>query len=301
MSCFLASEFTSDNQVVGIPFSHERFPEEEMRELLYRAKFARKLGFIQKLFNVRFTLPENITAEQAGRVETLFRGITEGEFVSRGKDICVPVKAAAVNLSEPPFSGAGPYTHYLGNEEAVLDHPQLIDTGPVYFILKRAVVANQKLLAPLREGRDAYVRFEVFDNQITFRFARYAKPDKHKRAQQRLNQFRSQLERQEPPELAATLSEALMSDVLPDGAIQIAVGWLEYHKFPDRFSPQEPILDEERACWRVPIYIVYASGNGAPVGELLIDLKTGSIVEEPSAEVMRRDGLASAEKILRVS
>src|SRR5205085_9670579 len=79
MSCSLVSEDILDNQIVGIPFSHERLQEEEIRELLYRAKFARKLGFIQRLFNIVLTLPENITADQAQRVDTLFRGITEGE------------------------------------------------------------------------------------------------------------------------------------------------------------------------------------------------------------------------------
>ncbi len=299
-ACLLASEVSSNNQIVGIPFSFQAFTDEEINGILYRAKFARKLRFIETLFKVRFTVPENITPAQMRRIEMLFRGITEGEFASRGKDISVPVRAADSNLSEPPFSGVGPYKHYLGAEEAVLDHPRLLNVGPVYFMLKKAVAANHLALAPLREGRDTFVRFEVLDNQIIYRFETYADREGHKRAQRRLNQFYSQLEQEEPTELARTLLEPLMSDVLPDESAQIAVGWLEYHDFPDRFSPQEPTLDEERGCWRVPIYIVYASGKGAHVGDLLIDLKTGSIIEEPSAEVMYQEGLSLAEKILRV-
>src|SRR5205814_364346 len=121
-----------------------------------------------------------------------------------------------------------------------------------------------------------------------------------KLVQQKLERFYHLLRSEEPKELADTLLEPLISDVSPDEAVKIGIGWLQYHDFPDRFSPQEPILDSERACWRVPIYVVYASGNGAPVGELLIDLKTGSIVDEPSPELMHQEGLALGEKILRV-
>ena len=65
MSCSLVSEDILDNQIVGIPFSHERLQEEEIRELLYRAKFARKLGFIQRLFNIVLTLPEKVSTSGA--------------------------------------------------------------------------------------------------------------------------------------------------------------------------------------------------------------------------------------------
>jgi hypothetical protein len=299
-SCFLASEVTPDDRLIGIGFNSAPFDGEDRRALVYRAKLARKLSFIETLFRARFTVPENISPEQVRRVETLFRGITEGEFVTRGKAITVPVSAAGVNLSEPPFSGVGPYEQLLGAEEAVLDYPRLLDVGPVYVSLNRAVVANPMALAGLRRGQDQWVRFEVLDSLITYRFKRYENPGRHQLSKQRLSQFYARLRREEPPELAATLKEPLMSDVVPAEATEIAVGWLEDHELPDRFSPQEPLLDEERGCWRVPIYLVYASGEGAPVGELLIDLKTGGIVEEPSPDAMYREGRALAEKILRV-
>lgn len=299
-SCFLASEVTPDDRLVGVGFGFEPFGEKDTRDLIYRGKLARKLAFIESLFRTRFSVPENITPEQVRRVETLFRGITEGEFVMRGNAITVPVRAADVNLAEPPFSGIGPYEQFLGAEEAVLDHPRLLDVGPVYFSMNRAIVANKSALAALREKRDQWVRFEVLDNLITYRFERYTARDKHKRVMQKLHQFHSRLEREEPPELAATLTEMLTSDVVPAEAVEIAVGWLEYNNLPDRFSPQEPVLDEECGCWRVPIYLVYAGGDSVPVGELLIDLKTGSIVEEPSPEAMYREGRALAEKVSRV-
>jgi hypothetical protein len=299
-ACFLASEVTPDDRLVGVGFNSEPLGEKDARELVYRGKLARKLGFIESLFRTRFSVPENITPEQVRRVETLFRGITEGEFVMRGKAVTVHVRAAEVDLSEPPFSGAGQYVHFLGAQEAVLDNPRMLDVGPAYFSLNRAVVANKSVLAALREGRDQWVRFEMLDSLITYRFERYATRDGHKQARRKLNQFRSRLEREEPPELAATLTEMLTSDVVPAEAAEIAAGWLEYHDLPDRFSPQEPVLDEGLGCWRVPIHLVYAGGDSAPVGELLIDLKTGSVAEEPSPEAMYREGRALAEKILGV-
>jgi hypothetical protein len=299
-SCFLASEVTRDDRLVGVGFSFAPFEDKEARELLYRAKLARKLSFIESVFRVNLTVPENIPPDEVRRVETLFRGITEGEFVMRGKVITVPVRAAEVNLSKPPFSGVGPYEHFLGAEEALLDYPKLLGVGPAYFSVKKAVVANQAVLAALGEGRDQVVRFEVLDSLITYRFEKYAGRDRHKQVKRKLDQFYSRLEREDPPELAATLTEKLTSDVVSSEATDIAVGWLEYNDLPDRFSPQEPVLDEERGGWRVPIYLVYASGEGVPVGELLVDLKTGVIVEEPSPDAMYREGRALAEKILRV-
>jgi hypothetical protein len=300
-SYFLASEVTSDDQLVGISFRCQAFSHEEAQRILYRGKIARKLKFIESIFNLRLRLPENITPDHVQYIETLFRGVTEGEFVSRGDGVTVFVKAADANLSEAPFSEAGAYAHYLGTEQALLFPQRVLDVGPYYLILKRAVLSDQRLLSSLSDGRDCRVHFEVLDSQIAYRYEKYAQPDKHKRVRRRLDRFHSQLESTEPSELADTLLEPLISDVLPDEAVQIAVGWLQYHNFPDRFSAQDPILAEERTFWRVPIYIVFASGKGAPVGELFINLKTGSIIDEPSPEVMYQEGLVLGEQILRVS
>lgn len=295
-SYFLASGI-HENEVLA--FRCEPFLGTEKHDLLYRAKLFRKLSFIENTFNQRFVVPENISPDQVRRIETLFRGITEGEVLTRGRDITVPVKANSVNLSEPPFSGLGPYVQSLGTQEAVLDHPRLLDTGPVYFEIKRAVVANQRLLEPLRNGRDSWVRFEVLDSQIVFRFEKYANPARLKRSQQRLTRFYFDLMSQEPPELARTLLELLTSDVLPAEASEIADGWIQYHNLPDRFSPQDPILDQQHDCWRVPIFLVFANGEHGHVTDLLIDLKTGSMIEEPSGEAVREEALAIAENILR--
>jgi hypothetical protein len=156
------------------------------------------------------------------------------------------------------------------------------------------------LLAGRLGDQDLKLRFEVLDSQITYVYEKYARPERHRLVQQKLKRFYSQLVALESSQLAGTVMDPLISDVLPDAATEIAVGWLQYHSFADRFSPQEPILERDAGLWRVPIHIVYANGKGAPVGELLIDLKTGELVEEPSPEVLNQQGLAIAEKILRV-
>lgn len=303
-SYMLASEITSDDEVVGISFNCQPLSHEQASTILYRAKIARKLRFIERVFNITETLPENITPDHVQYIEAIFRGLTEGEFTTRGNAVTVFLKAADVDLDAPPFSEVGPFEYCLGNEQALLFQPRgayrVLDVGPYYLKLQRAVLANMTLLSRLREGQDTRVRFEVLDGQITYRYERYSRPERHKLVQQKLERFHHLLNSEESSDLADTLLDPLISDVLPDEAVKIGVGWLQYHDFPDRFSPQEPILDESHACWRLPIYIVFASGKGAPIGELLIDLKTGAIIDEPSPELMHQEGLALGEKILRV-
>jgi hypothetical protein len=303
-SYLLASGITSDDEVVGISFNCQPLTHEQKSSILYRAKIARKLKFIERTFNLSEALPEDITPQHVQYIEAIFRGLTEGEFTTRGNAVTVFLRAADIDLDAPPFSEVGPFEYCLGNEQALLfqQHApyKVLDVGRYFLKLQRALLANMTLLSRLRGGQDAWIRFEALDSQITYRYERYSRPERHRLVQKKLERFHHLLTSEEPSDLADTLLEPLISDVLTDEAIKIAVGWLEYHDFTDRFSPQEPIMDEARACWRVPIYIVYASGKGTPVGELLIDLKTGSIIDEPSPELMYQEGLALGEKILRV-
>ena len=299
----LASEITSDDEVVGIPFNCQALSREQASSILYRAKIARKLRFIERMFNLTAVLPEDITPSHVQYIEAIFRGLTEGEFTTRGNAVTVFLRAAEVDLDAPPFSEVGSFEYCLGNEQALLFQQngpyRVLNVGTYYLKLQQAIVANRTPLTRLREGQDTWVRFEVFNSQITYRYEKYARPERHTLVQQKLGRFHHLLAAEEPSDLADTLLDPLISDVLLAEAVKIGVGWLQCHDFPDRFSPQDPILDAERACWRLPIYIVYASGKYAPVGELFIDLKTGSIVDEPSPEMMYQKGLALGEEILR--
>lgn len=304
-SYLLASEITSDGEVVGISFNCQPLPPDQAKSILYRAKIARKLRFIERTFNLTEALPEDITPAHVQYIEAIFRGLTEGEFTTRGNAVTVFLRATDLDLDALPVSEVGPFEYYLGNQQALLFQQlgpyKVLDVGPYYLKLQRAIVANSKVLSRLHEAQDTWVRFEVLDSQITYRYERYSRPDRHQLVQKKLERFHHLLNSEESSDLADTLLDPLISDVLPDEAVKITVGWLQYHDFPDRFSPQDPILDDERSCWRVPIYIVYASGKHAPVGELLIDLKTGSIIDEPSPELMFGHGLTLGETILRAS
>lgn len=114
---------------------------------------------------------------------------------------------------------------------------------------------------------------------------------------QRLEEFKQELAREEPQELVDLVTEPIEGKVTSDEAVKIAVGWLYYNRLPDCFCPQEPELDEEVGCWRVPIHLVYTNGAGGWVGDLVVDLETGVITEHPSVEEVRSRGTALAEKI----
>jgi hypothetical protein len=304
-SFLLASEITSDNQLVGISFNCEEMSEEQTNSMLYRAKIARKLGFIERIFNLHLTLPENITPSHVQYIEAVFLGLTEGDFTTRGNAVTVFVKAADVDLNVPPFSGVGRFEYSLGSEQALLFQPHepypVLGVGPYSLKLQRATIANTKMISRLRQGIDCWVRFEVLDNQITYHYQKYAQPERHRRVRQRLDRFHYLLNSEEPAILADTLLDPLISNISSEEAIKTGIGWLQYHDFPDRFAPQEPVLDHDRHCWQLPIYLVYSGGKYAPVGELLIDLKTGTLLDEPDPELMRHTGLALGDTILRAS
>jgi len=282
-------------------FSFGPFPEEAKQQLLYRAKLFRKLKYLEKVFRVRFTLPREILPDQAGAIDLIFRGVTEGEFIIRGQELTLPLQPSEIDLTKPPFGGPGPLTYLYTDEiHDLFDHHLLI--GPTLIKLKHAELANPQAVRQIQQGQPGpvWVRFDVLDHQITCRLEnKAARP--RKQLQQKLNQFKRELAREDPPELVELVSEPLMSDVSPQEAVQIAVGWLYYNHLPDRFCPQEPELDQATTHWRVPIYLVYADGQGGPVGELVIDKKTGVVLSHTPVEELRHRGLALATTLLHVS
>jgi hypothetical protein len=94
------------------------------------------------------------------------------------------------------------------------------------------------------------------------------------------------------------VDEPLQSDVSGLEAGQIAMGWTFYSNLPDRYCPQEPEIDQSTGHWRVPIWLVYANGEGGRVGDLLVHKKTGVILSHTSIEELRSKALALAETML---
>lgn len=267
-------------------------------ELLYSAKVYRKLKYIESFFNIRFLLPAEISGEQVNLTEMVFRGITEGEFVMRDTEVLLEkVLPSSFDLTIPPFSEPGELL--LKSDDKIELFNQEMDLGSIVVNLKNAALANSRVLAKACENMDQPIdlRFILYDPRIFYRFDRFAKQSLKIRAK-RLQRFKQKLAREEPQELVDLIDESLENDVSSDEASHIAMGWTLYHDLPDRYCPQEPELDAASGQWRVPIYLVYTSGEGGPVGEVIIDVKTGEIVNHTPVEELRSKGRALAEHIL---
>ena len=272
--------------------------ESEKQKLLYRAKLCRKLKYIEQAFGTSFLLPDEIPAEQVEIIDRVFRGITEGEFTTRAPRILFDaVSLSSFDLSRPPFTGPGPLSRETGREQRLFD--RLLPVGPVSVHLERATLANPRVLD--REGKDpnqlVSIRFELLDNQITHRFESYAMQSRKQRIE-RLDQFKRDLAREEPKELVDLVDEPLQGDVSELEADQIAVGWTFYNRLSDRFCPQDPEIDRSTGHWRVPIWLVYANGEGGPVGDLLIHKKSGVVLSHTPMEELRSKAMALADTIL---
>lgn len=278
--------------------AQSRFEIELDKTFFQLARLSRKLKFIENTFNVNFSLPDIFSSEELRKVEIVFRGITEGEFSMRAPDFTFPsVSPSEIDLTKPPFDGCGSFSREIDNQITLFDKP--LPVGSVAVHLSKAVLASLKVVQHIRKGstQPVDVRFEVLDNQITYRFESYARWPRSQRAA-RLQRFKDELAREEPQELVDLIDETMQNDVSADEASQIAMGWTQYHDLPDRYCPQEPELDIAAGQWRVPIWLVYTSGEGGPVGEVVIDVKTGIIVSHTPIEELRSKGRTLAEQIL---
>jgi hypothetical protein len=273
------------------------FSEEENSGIFEIANLARKLKYIQNAFNIEFSLPLEIYGRDFMITESIFRGITEGEFTIRAPYVEFPkVSPSDIDLTKPPFEGCGTFSGRTSEKITLFDKQILV--GPVTVHLDKAELASPKVVEHIRKGLNSPidVSFEVLDNQVTCRFESYVRKPRSQRMQ-RLKRFKYELAKKEPRELFDLIDESFQGNVSSKEASQIAVGWTLYQGLPDRYCPQEPELDNDTKRWRVPIYLVYANGEGGPVGELIIDLKSGKIIEHTPLEEMRSKAHCLAEKI----
>lgn len=300
MTCLYKAGRFSLNVSAGRLFGISIDPpfETELHELLNFAKLYRKLKYIENTFNVEFPLPERISAEAVSQIDIVFRGITEGEFATRRSEITFPsMSPSEIDLSGPPFEHVGAFSRSVGEEVMIFDQTLLI--GPVTVQLNKAELANPTVIDQVRTGLTdpIDVRFEVLDNQVVYRFESYAARPQRERTEL-LAQFKFELAQEEPQELVDLIDEPLQGNVSSRAASQIAVGWTQYNDLPDRYCPQVPDLDAATGQWHVPIYLVYSNGEGGPVGEVVIDEKTGVIVSHTPVDELRSKGRALAEQIL---
>jgi hypothetical protein len=278
------------------------FTESEKQDLVYRAKLFRKLKYVEWVFGVRMTVPTTISPTEAMTIELLYRGLTEGEFTARLDIINAVVSGSQIDWNRPPFREPGPFPqpprqwHYFGDDHDLLGYRLAV--GPSYVRAEKASFAGPANAKPLADSSQeaVSVRFDVLDHQVQIRLEKYAQRSQKQRLQ-KLRQFKYELSRHEPKEMVDLVDEPLASDVSSDEAAQIAVGWLEYYRFPDRYCPQEPELDRALNAWRVPVYLVYPGGANSQVGELVVDLKTGIVTPSAPVEEMKSQGTALAETL----
>jgi hypothetical protein len=265
---------------------YELLSESEEIIMTKLAALCRKLQFIQEVFREKLILPNKISSDAVRMVELLYRGITEGEFTSRDSNLTFKgITLSKDSLKKSPFTQPGLFSHKVGPYIELLG--KKFQVGSIVTIIERAALGNPRVIKEVHTNPDkpVDVRFEVLDNLVRYRFEMYAQKPKKQRTQ-KLNLFKQKLAREEPQWIVDLIDESLQDDLSADEALQIAAGWQQYNDLPDRFCPQEPILDEANRCWRVPIYLVYANGEGGQVGTISIDLKTGKVIQQTPIDQM---------------
>lgn len=263
---------------------------------ILRSKICRKLKYIEEFFGVRFRIPEASRKGDANSIEMAFRGITETEFVLRQSQITINgYRPKEGDLNQPAFSAPGSFTYTFADGIGVFN--QLLDVGPITIHIERAVATDRDLIENLRRGslQRADLRVASFDHQIKYTFVNYV--DRSSALGEQLERFKRQLLAVEPPELVDLLTASVKNDVSADEAHKIAVGWLQFYDFPDRYWPQEPIFEGDQ--WRVPVWVAYSDSRGAPVADVFITTKTGRLTAPVSVEEMRSLGKSVAKTIPR--
>ena len=277
------------------------YSEAKIALLLHSAKMARKLKYIEYVFNKKLPCPQKVDPIDVGVVDIIYRGLTEGEFITRNSSFALKISSQAINWSAPPFHEPGALK--LGQDQrGVIDlfgHQLLV--GPISIRFEKAVYSGPRNYPPSIKKTEEMIdaRFDILDHQEYVRFDKYADKGKKKLCE-RLAQFKYQYLRDDPKELLELMDAPLIRDVNAEEANLIAVGWLQYNRLPDRYCPQEPILDELNKIWRVPIYLVYASGEGGEVGELQIDIKTGKVISHTPVDTIKAKGKILAENLTHV-
>jgi len=288
----------SDGEKI-MPFRFDPLSPVDEQQLLHRAKIFRKLKYIERVFKTKFAYPLEISSDDVAAIDLIFRAITEGAFVVRRREITLPFDASTIDLTNPPFSGPGALIYKCAEDWLELFGRRIL-VGQPTVTLNQAELASPQTVRHIQHGKPkmVLVRFDVLDHQTRIRFENRTTKSAKRLQEQKLERFKQELAREDPPDLVGLVSESLASEMDLSEAVQLAVGWLYYNHFPDRFSPQEPSLDREANYWRVPINLVYANGRGGPVGELVIDRKTGAVISHTPVEELRSKGLALTTTIL---
>ncbi len=279
-------------------FSFSDMILEEKKRMIFRAKLFRKLGFLEECFNTKLTVPENITPNDSRQIETLFRGITEGEFTTPvASSITVfNYKLKSEDLESLTVSQKKSFSFELNEDLLVLG--KFFPVGKTTFRIDKAAIANQRSLRSHKVGDVVeQLRFSVFDYQVHHSYLKYLNKERLLRNKQKFEHFKKSLLQDESEFLVNLLDEPL-AEIDDKASIEIVTGWLQYYDFPDRYTVGEPVLDDEN--WRVPILLTYPKEKSIWIEDAFVDSKTGIIEISSSVEQLRKKGKKKALEVFSV-
>lgn len=279
-------------------FSFSSASSQDTKQMLYRAKLFRKLGFLEEFFKTKFTVPENITPNEAKQIDILFRGLTEGEFVtSIGSSVTFfNYKVTKSDLQNDSILGKKEFSFEFDEDLLVLG--KFFPIGKMFFKVEKASIANPRTIRNVKEGTIIpNLRLNIFDSQVYHRFEKYANSERLLKNRQKLEHFKNYLRKVEPEFLVNLLDEPL-AEVTDKAAIEIVTGWMQFYDFPDRYTVGEPVLEGNQ--WRVPIWLTYPNDKGVWLEDAFVNIRSGAIEISSSAEELRERGKRKAKEIFSV-
>ena len=289
-----------DIDFIPFNFVFSDITPEEKKQMIFRAKLFRKLGFIEKVFEkTKFVVPEHITPNEVGQVEVLFRGLTEGEFVnpSNSSVTIYNYKVGKYDLENNfPFSKR---EFSLQFNEKFFILGRFFGVGKVIVKVEKASVANPRKLIDIKENEFINeLRLNVFDSQIRYIFEKYNNSERLLRNKQKLERYRESLKNEEPNFLSSLLDESL-SEIDDKSAIETLEALLQYYDFPDRFSVLKPELVKNQ--WRVPIALTYPKHEPIKLEDAFVDVRTGKVEMKISFDQLLKKGKKKAKEVLSIA
>lgn len=289
----------TDVNLPSLNFSLSEFSLEETEQMFYRAKFSRKLGFIEDFFGILFNLPENISSGEAQLTEILFNGLTKGNFTVPS-DSLITIYNYKVSKDDVKndFLFARRQFDVEFNEKFFL-LGRFFDIGKISVSIKKASVANPQKLKPIKENETINeLRLNVFDAQIHYFFEKYNNTNRLLKNKEKLKRFKDKLQNDEPNFLASLVDESL-AEVSAKSAMEILESLMQYHDFPDRFTALKPELQNNK--WKVPIALTYPKHEPILLTSAYVNVKTGKVDMEISFEELLRKGKKKAKEAFSIA
>ena len=289
----------SDVDFVPFNFSFSDLSLEDKKQMRFRAKLFRKLGFIENKFRTKFNVPENIPFQETIQIEVLFRGITEGKFsIPMGDSIQI----FNYEITEEDLENSSVPKNKSFSFEFIEDLyalGKLFPVGKIKVEARKASIANPKILRNHKAGDVlSSLRLNVFDYQICHEFEKYSDSEQLLKNKRKLEQFKNTLRKEEPEYLVDLLDEPL-AELDNKSALEIVEGLLQYHDFPDRYSVLTPELKENN--WKVSIALTYPDREPIFLTDAFVDVRTGKVEMEISFDELLKKGRNKAAEALSLA